>query len=90
MYYKKYVIMILCACIMLLNVIILDTIDIKMCKSFSIYRIFTMNSTVCTHISTSIAVLEKTFTTILIGTCSILFQEFVTPRIEYEKKLMMN
>ena len=57
---------------------IIEIIEIKMCKSISIYRIFTINSTVCTNISTSIKILEKIFTTIIIALCSDLFQEFIT------------
>ena len=71
---NKYIIIIVTAIIALFNIIILDAIEIKMCKSFSIYRLFTMNSTVCTNISKAVGVLEKMLTTVVIALCSTIFQ----------------
>lgn len=71
---KKYIIFIVAALIALSNIIILDVIEVKMCKSFSIYRFFTMNSTVCTNISKAVGILEKLLTTLVIALCSTLFQ----------------
>ena len=74
MYLKKYIIIIVIAIISLFNIIILDIIEVKMCKSFSVYRLFTMNSTVCTNISKAVGVLEKMLTTVVIALCSTVFQ----------------
>ena len=65
------------AVLVLLNIILLDAIEIKMCKSFSLYRLFTMNSTVCRNISHAVMVLEKMVTTIVIALCSTAFQSFI-------------
>jgi len=73
-YLNKYIIIIVTAIIALLNILILDAIEIKMCKSFSVYRLFTMNSTVCTNISKAVGVLEKMLTTVVIALCSTIFQ----------------
>jgi len=74
---KKYYIIILCIIILILNIIILDVIEVRMCKALSIYRIFTMNSTICSNITYSITILEKLITTLLVAFFSNLFQEFV-------------
>ena len=66
MFNKNILITTLCCILMLSSVILLDAIEVKMCKSFSFYRIFTMNSTVCTNITTAINCIEKMFTTVLI------------------------
>ena len=60
--------------IALFNIILLDAIEIKMCKSFSVYRLFTINSTICTNISKAVGILEKMLTTIVIALCSTAFQ----------------
>ena len=77
---NSYVIAILSSCIMLLNIVILDVVNVKMCQSFSIYRVFTINSTVCTNISTAIGILEKMFTSSIIGICTVLFQSLINKR----------
>lgn len=51
--------------------------ETKMCKSFNIYRIFTINSTVCLNITTAISVLEKLLTTAFITVGSFVFQGFI-------------
>ena len=77
MKFHKYIIFILCAIISLLNIIILDIIEVKMCKSFSLYRLFTMNSTACTNITKGITIMETMLTTSVLALCSSLFQEAV-------------
>lgn len=64
---NKYIV--LCSSIILsvINLILLEAIDFKMCKSFSWNRIFTINSTVCRHISFGENILEKAFTAIIIS-----------------------
>ena len=74
---NKYIIIIATAIVALLNIIILDAVEIKMCKTFSIYRLFTMNSTVCTNISKAVGILEKMLTTVVIALCSTVFQEAI-------------
>ena len=71
---NKYILIIMSAIITLSNIIILDIVEVKMCKSFSIYRFFTMNSTVCTNITKAVGILEKMLTTVVIALCSTLFQ----------------
>ena len=71
---NKYIIIILTAIIALFNIILLDMIEIKMCKSFSVYRLFTMNSTICSNISKAVGILEKMLTTVVIALCSTVFQ----------------
>ena len=71
---NKHIIILGTAVMALFNIIILDAIEIKMCKSFSLYRLFTMNSTVCTNISKAVGVLEKMLTTVVIALCTTVFQ----------------
>ena len=61
-----------------LNIIILDIIEVNMCKSFSFYRLFTMNSTVCKNISKAVVVLETVITTTIIAGCTSIFQNAIT------------
>ena len=58
-------------------ILLLDILETKMCKSFNIYRIFTINSTVCLNITTAISVLERLLTTTFITIGSFIFQSFV-------------
>ena len=74
---NKYIIILVTALIALFNIIILDAIEIKMCKSFSVYRLFTMNSTACTNISKAVRILEKMLTTVVIALCSTIFQAVI-------------
>ncbi len=94
MYLKKYIIIIAVAIVALFNILLLDTIEVKMCRTFSVYRLFTMNSTACTNISKAVGVLEKMLTTIVIALCSTVFQtsmEYYTqPRISYKNKTLEN
>ncbi len=57
--------------------IVLEITEIKMCKSFNIYRIFTINSTVCSNISIGVSVLEKLLTTSLITIGTFVFQYII-------------
>ena len=75
---NKIVIIITTAVVALLNILILDVIEVKMCKSFSFYRLFTMNSTVCTNISKAVGILEKMLTTVVIALCSTVFQTAIS------------
>ena len=87
---NTYIIFILTAIVVLINIIILDAIEIKMCKSFSVFRLFTMNSTVCTNISKAVGVLEKMITTIVIALCSTAFQSVIgyyTPHVYSQYKI---
>lgn len=74
---NKYLIIIVSAIIALLNIIVLDVIEVRMCKSFSIYRLFTMNSTACNNLSKAVGILEKMLTTIVIALCSSIFQSAI-------------
>lgn len=49
------------------SLISLSLINVHFCKTVSFYRIFTINSTVCSNISLSESFLEKTFTSILLS-----------------------
>jgi hypothetical protein len=82
---RKYIIMLFLILTSLLGIIILDTIQIKMCKSLSLFRIFTINSTVCTHIMTAMVILEKLFTTLVITSCSFAFQSFINYAAGYQQ-----
>ena len=92
-YFNKYIIIILTAIVALLNIIILDAIEMKMCKSFTIYRLFTMNSTACTNISYAVGVLEKMLSTVVIALCSTVFQAaisyYTSHTIEKPRKLQL-
>ena len=77
MKFQKYIIFVCCTIIALLNIIILDIIEVKMCKSFSFFRLFTMNSTACNNITKGINIMETMLTTTILATCSSLFQEVV-------------
>lgn len=63
--------------ILLINVLILDQIDTKICRSFSLYRIFTMNSTICSNITLCIKYLEKTITAIILMWGSMIFSKIM-------------
>ena len=74
---KKFSITILFSLLMLVCILMLDSLQTKMCRSFNIYRIFTINSTVCLNITTAISILEKLLTTSIITIGSFVFQNFI-------------
>jgi hypothetical protein len=63
-----------CSFLIIANILILDMIEAKMCKAFSIYRIFTINSTVCKNITLGTHFLEKLFSTTLLAASSCILQ----------------
>lgn len=70
---KKFSITIAFSLLMITVILLLDALETKMCKSFNIYRIFTINSTVCLNITTAIRVLEKLLITSLLTLGSFIF-----------------
>ena len=78
MVFNKYLIMVCLSLISLLNIIILDIIEYRMCKQLTLYRIFTINSTVCNNISIAVSVNEKCFVTLIISLGSTVFQQILT------------
>lgn len=74
---KKIVIIFLFIVISILNIVILDLIEVKMCKSFSLYRLFTMNSTVCKNLSKGVSLMESLLTTSIVAGCTSIFQDAI-------------
>lgn len=77
---KLYFTMLICSIATMLTISILDLIEVSYCKSFSIYRIFTMNSAVCRNISYANSFLEKILMSIVINIGSKVFQSVIKYR----------
>ena len=77
---KVYFIWIICSAITMLTITVLDLIEVTYCKSFSIYRIFTMNSAVCRNISHANSFLEKILISIVINMGSRVFHNVIKYR----------
>ena len=64
---RKYIINFAIIILSIINLIMLNVINVKMCKTFSWIRIFTINSTVCKNITIGENMLEKVFTTMVLS-----------------------
>jgi len=64
---NKYIFSLCCIIITTLSIFAISVVDSHYCKSISFYRLFTIDSTVCHHITLSQKLLEKTFSSLLIS-----------------------
>ena len=63
---KAYAMSILSLFFIISNIMILDIINYKMCKTMSFFRLFTINSTLCNNMSFCESLLQNVFGSILV------------------------